>query len=459
MKKNMKKNMAKDMTEGSPLRLLIHFSIPILLGTLFQQLYNMVDTVIVGRYLGIQALSAVGATGSVTYLVTGFCTGLCNGFAIPISQQFGAKDYRKMRKYLMNCIYLSILCAVIMTISTVGFCWNILELMKMPEEIIHGSFSYLIVIFAGLPFTFLYNMTAGVLRAIGDSKRPFYFLLVATGINIILDLLFIIVLGMGVAGAAYATIIAQAFSGIACLIYTKKKYEILHIKADEKNVEKTCVFELCKMGIPLGLLTCVTGIGTVIVQSAVNLLGMSYVASFTAVSRLKQLSVMPYIAMDSAIATFTSQNYGAGKIDRVKKGVKAGLLIYGAITLIVLPILTLGSDKAALIFVEAAEVEVLKNVDLYYKCCGPFYIVLIFLDCYRSVLQGLGHSSISMIAGVCELAGRGIISLFVVPVVGYIGICFADSIAWVVAAVWVMSMYYVIMRKISTGKMKKEIHL
>lgn len=448
MTDDMKKDMSKDMTEGNPLRLLIHFSIPILLGTLFQLLYNMVDTVIVGRYLGIQALSAVGATGAVTYLVTGFCTGICNGFAIPIAQQFGAKDYKRMRRYVMNCVYLTSLFAIIFFICTTVFCMDILELMRMPSEIIKDSYSYLIIIFAGIPITFLYNMTAGVLRAIGDSKRPFYFLLVATGINIVLDLFFIIGLGMGVRGASFATVIAQAFSAIGCVVYIRKKYEILRIQSDEKQFDKVCILDLCRMGIPLGLLTCVTGIGTVIVQSAVNVLGMAYVASYTAVGKLKQISVMPYIAMDSAIATFTSQNYGAGKIDRVKKGVKAGLVIYTAITLVVLPILTFAGDKVALIFVEASEVEVLQSVDLFYKCCGPFYIVLIFLDCYRSVLQGLGHSNISMIAGVLELAARGFMSLVIVPVVGYIGVCFADTAAWIVAAIWVAVMYCVIMKRI-----------
>ena len=244
--------MTKDMTEGNPLRLLINFSIPLLLGTLFQQLYNLVDTIIVGKYLGLSALSSVGSTISIIYLVTGFCTGVCNGFAIPVAQQFGAKDYVKMRKYVMNGVYLAIGIAAVITSVAVFFCRDILTIMRMPEEIFEQTYAYLVVIFAGVPFVFLYNLTAGILRALGDSKRPFYFLLASTVLNIILDFVFILGIGMNVDGAAYATVISQAFSGILCLGYMRKNYEILQIKADEKSITGSYMYDLGKTGIPLG---------------------------------------------------------------------------------------------------------------------------------------------------------------------------------------------------------------
>ena len=440
--------MTKDMTEGSPLRLLINFSIPLLLGSVFQQLYNLVDTIIVGRYLGINALSAVGSTGSITYLVTGFCTGICSGFAIPVAQQFGAKKYDEMRKYIMNGTYLSVGFALVITLVTVFICRNILVWTKTPNEIIDQSYAYLVVIFAGIPFTFLYNMTSGIIRALGDSKRPFYFLLAATVLNVILDLFFILALGMGVEGAAYATVISQAFSGICCLWYMRKNYEELKVQAEERKVDVACAKALCAMGLPLGLLSCITGIGTVMLQSAVNSLGMAYVAAYTAVTKLKQFTINPYMSMDTAVATYTSQNYGAGKLNRVYDGVKAGLLIYGAISVVMIILLVFAGDKVALIFVDSSEVDVLKNVDLFFNCCGPFYAVICILNCFRSVIQGLGYSSASMAAGVCELAARAVMALAVIPAVGYIGVCFTDAAAWCVAAVCVVVMYIVIMKRI-----------
>lgn len=440
--------MTKDMTEGNPLRLLINFSIPLLLGTLFQQLYNLVDTIIVGKYLGLSALSSVGSTISIIYLVTGFCTGVCNGFAIPVAQQFGAKDYVKMRKYVMNGVYLAIGIAAVITSVAVFFCRDILTIMRMPEEIFEQTYAYLVVIFAGVPFVFLYNLTAGILRALGDSKRPFYFLLASTVLNIILDFVFILGIGMNVDGAAYATVISQAFSGILCLGYMRKNYEILQIKADEKSITGSYMYDLGKTGIPLGLLSCITGIGSVMLQSAINSLGMIYVAAYTAVSKLQQFSLTPFIAMDSAIATFTSQNYGAGKINRVKSGIRAGLLVYGVLSVLMIAVLVPAGDKIALIFVDSSETEVLKMVDLFFKCSTPFYVVVAVLDTYRSAIQGLGYSSASMAAGVCELAVRAVMAMAVIPAVGYIGVCFTDAFAWVAGAVCVVVMYYGIMKKI-----------
>lgn len=446
--------MTKDMTEGNPFRLLISFSIPVLLGSIFQQLYNLVDTIIVGRHLGINALAAVGATSSITYLVTGFCIGICDGFAIPVAQQFGGKNYSKMRQYVSNGRYLAAIIAIVFTALTVLCCREILVLIRMPEEIIDRSFSYLIVIFAGLPFTVFYNLSAGIIRALGDSKGPFYFLLAATVLNVLLDLIFIIGLGMHVEGAAYATVISQAFAGMGCFAYMKRKYGVLKSKKEERRWSGECARTLCKMGMPLGLLSCITAIGTVMLQGAVNSLGMTYVAAYTAVSKLKQFTINPYVSLDTAVATYTSQNYGAGKIERVRKGLKAGILIFSIITVFMVILLVFFGDKVALIFVDSSETEVLKNVDLFFNCCGPFYVVIVILDCFRSVIQGLGYSSASMVAGALELAARGVMALCVIPAVGYIGVCFTDASAWVVAAVYVVCMYYVIMKKVEKEGVK-----
>lgn len=440
--------MTKDLTTGSPLPLILKFSIPLLLGNLFQQFYNLVDTIIVGRFLGIHALSSVGSTASVNYLLIGFCIACCDGFAIPIAQQFGAKNYKKMRSYIMNCTYLSIIFAAVFTLATVILCDDILTWMKTPADIFGGAYAYLIVILAGIPFTFLYNITASIIRAVGDSKTPFYFLLLATVLNIILDLVFIIVFDIGVAGAAYATILSQAVSGILCLIYMRKNLEILRVSADEKKWNSRMVHDLLIMGLPIGLQSSITAVGSVMLQSSVNALGTIYVSSYTAVMKLKQFSICPYSAFDTSIATYCSQNYGAGKTNRIYKGIKCGFLIYSVYSVLLMIILVFFSDKIALIFLDASETEVLGYVKQFFTYCGLFYLLIPVLNCLRSAIQGLGYSIVSMLAGICELIGRACMALFVIPAVGYIGVCFTDGTAWLAASVCVIILYPILMKRV-----------
>lgn len=440
--------MTKDLTTGSPLPLILKFSIPLLLGNIFQQFYNLVDTIIVGKFLGINALSSVGATASVSYLLVGFCTACCGGFAIPIAQQFGAKAYGKMRSYVMNCIYLSIIFVIIITAATVLLCDDILTWMKTPADIFDGAYAYLVVILAGIPFTFLYNMVAGIIRAIGDSKTPFYFLVLATILNIILDLVFIVVFDMGVAGAAYATIISQAVAGILCVIYMRKNFDILRFTGDEKQLNMQMISTLLMMGVPMGLQSSITAVGSVMLQSSVNALGTIYVSAYTAVMKLKQFSICPYSAFDTSIATYCSQNYGAKKVDRIYKGIKYGLLIYSVYSVLLTIILVFFSDKISLIFLDASETEVLGYVKEFFIYCGLFYLIIPVLNCLRSAIQGLGYSIVSMLSGLSELIARAIMALLVIPAVGYIGVCFTDGIAWVAAAFCVGILYPILMKRV-----------
>ena len=239
------------MTEGRPLKLILGFAVPLLFGNLFQQFYNLVDTIIVGKFLGVKSLAAVGRTGSINFLIIGFCMGICNGFAIPIAQSFGAKNDKTLRKYVANSTWLALFFAVVMTIATVLLCRPILRLMRTPEDIIGGAYTYIVIIFAGIPATILYNMVSGILRAMGDSKTPLYFLILSAFLNILLDLLCIVVLHMGVSGAALATVVSQAVSGVSCLTYMRKKFDILHVRKDEWKLEAQDVKNLCGMGIPM----------------------------------------------------------------------------------------------------------------------------------------------------------------------------------------------------------------
>ena len=245
--------MTRDLTQGNPFSLVLGFSVPVLFGFLFQQFYNIVDTAIVGKFLGKEALAAVGATGSLNFLVIGFCMGVCNGFAIPIAQKFGAKDFSLMRKFVMASVYLSVVFSVVLTVLTVVFCRPLLLLMRTPENIIDGAAGYIGVIFAGIPVIFLYNLTAGIIRSLGDSKTPLYFLIIASILNIVLDVVFITVFGWGVVGAAVATVISQGISGVMCLFYMSKKFEVLRMTKEDRKINSHLFPILCGQGVPMGL--------------------------------------------------------------------------------------------------------------------------------------------------------------------------------------------------------------
>ena len=296
--------MTKDLTNGKPMKLILNFAVPLLFGLLFQQLYNLVDTMIVGLYLGVDDLAAVGSTGCINFMVIGFCMGVCNGFAIPVSHKFGAKDYQGMRKYVANCVWLGIVFSIILTVVTALLCRDILTLMKTPDNIIDGAYNYIFVIFLGIPTVFLYNIVAGVIRATGDSKTPVIFLVLSSVINIALDLVFLICLKMGVAGAAWATVISQGVSGVACLVYMVKKFEILRIRKGEWKFEGHMALELCNMGVPMGLQYSITAIGSVVLQTAANTLGSNAVAAMTAASKLGNFFACPLDALGSTMATY-----------------------------------------------------------------------------------------------------------------------------------------------------------
>lgn len=440
--------MTKDMTQGSPMRLILQFSIPLLLGNIFQQMYNMTDTVIVGRYLGISALSSVGATGSINFLIIGFCLGICAGLAIPVAQQFGAKKYSEMRSYVMNGAYVAAVLGVILTITTLCLCRWILTVMKTPEEFFDGSYIYMMIIFAGIPFTILYNVVAGIIRALGDSKTPFYFLLFSAGMNIGLDLLFIIGLNMGIAGAAWATILAQAVAGAMSLIYMVRKYDVLRTTPEERKVDWKKIRTLIVMGIPMGLQYSITAIGTIMLQSAINALGPIYVSAFAAASKVKQLAMCPYDAFANASATFCGQNLGAKKLDRIRKGLGSSIFISMIYSVMIGVVLVLAGSKIALIFMDAGEVEVLKYVDQYLSIVGYFYVALAILNNVRMTIQGLGYSGLSMWAGLFELAARGFMSLCIIPKYGFLAVCFTDQSAWVSAAICVCFLYAYVMKQI-----------
>lgn len=437
----MAKDSTKSMTEGKPFSLIMGFALPVFFGLLFQQFYSMVDTMIVGKFLGEDALGAVGATGSLNFLIIGFCTGVCNGFAIPVAHQFGAKKDSNLRRVVANSVWLCLIFAAVMTVITVIFCRNILTFMNTPADLIDDSYKYIVIIFAGIPAVYLYNMVAGIIRSLGDSRTPVYFLALASIINIVLDVVFICLVHTGVEGAAFATVISQAVSGIACVLYMKKKFPILKISKEEWKFDSHWAKTLCSMGIPMGLQYSITAIGSVILQTAVNSLGSQAVAAVTAAGRISGFSCCPFDALGSTMATYAGQNVGAGKLDRVGKGLKSASFIGGIYAIIAFFVLSLFGRQIALLFVSADETAILDQVKQFLVFNTAFYIPLCLVNTVRFCIQGMGYSRLAILAGVCEMVGRIIASLVLVPLIGFVGICLASPIAWIMADLFLVPAY------------------
>ena len=448
----MSRSRVKDLTVGSPMKLILGFALPLLGGMLFQQFYSLMDTLIVGQFLGVKALAGVGSTGSINFMIIGFCMGVTNGFAIPISQEFGAKEYSNMRRFFAGSIYLSVVFAAVMTVVVSFLCKDILIWMNTPEDVFQYSYTYILVIFLGIPATYLYNLASAAIRALGDSKAPVVFLIISSVVNIGLDLTFIILFKMGVFGAALATVISQLFSGILSVIYIMKKVDILRIRKEEwKAVNGPIIGTLCKMGIPMGLQYSITAIGSVILQTAVNGLGSTYVAAMTAGSRVLMFFSTPFDALGSTMATYGGQNVGAAKPERFNPGMKAACtvgIIYGFCAFIVLYFL--GGNLTGL-FLEAGTKS--RDVVMYYGhqyliVNSLFYTALVFVNCVRFMIQGMGYSMIAIFAGFMEMVGRSWIAFMFVSKYGFAAACFASPIAWIFADLFLWPAYFYTRKKI-----------
>ena len=440
----MKIVMTKDLTVGKPFTLLLRFAIPLVLGNLFQQLYNLVDAIIVGQFLGINALSAVGASASVNFLILGFCIGICVGLAIPIAQKFGAKDFVMMRRFVANSYYLALAFAAAITLTTALLCDNILNWMKTPDVIKADAYTYQLIIFLGIPFTILYNILASVIRALGDSKTPFFFLVLSTMCNILLDLICIVVLKMGVAGAGLATIFSQGISGVACLFYMRRKYEILRFNTGEKRIDFSVCMTLLSVGIPMGLQTSITAIGSIMLQTAVNSLGALEVAGYAAALKIKGIFICPFDGIGSAVATFCGQNLGARKYERLRQGIRSGVCIGFIWCIFTFITLQLFTENIALLFVNTTEKEVLAFVRQFMHTTSYFYPALAILGSYRFAVQGVGYSKLAMLAGMLEMIARTFMSVVMIPRFRFTAVSFTDQTAWISAAIFSTVAFYVI---------------
>lgn len=443
---------AKDLTTGKPMRLVVGFALPLFVGVLFQQLYSFVDTAVVGRFLGADKLGAVGATASVNFLIVGFCLGICSGFAVPVAQRFGAGDHSEMRRFVMNAIYMIGVIGLLLGVTTALLCPQILTLMRTPENFIHDSVAYIRIIFAAIPITMVYNMAAGILRSLGDSKTPVVFLVIAALINVALDLLFILKFNMGVAGAAWATAISQLISGIGCVWVLVKRFPLLRPEQDEKRVSKKHMKVLVGMGFPMGLQFSITAVGAVVLQGAVNGISDEAVSAIAAGSKLSSLFSCVYDALAMTMTTFAGQNLGAGKPERIGKGLLATGILGTAWSLAAMAVLwTLGPVFTGL-FVDPAEQEVTELTCLMLRINSAFYIPLLLVNIVRLSIQGMGFTPVAMIAGATEMVSRALVALFLVPAAGFEGACYASPVAWVAADLFLIPCYLILIRKMMRKK-------
>ena len=448
--------MVRDMTEGHPLKRILAFSAPLLLGNLFQQFYSMADSIIVGQYIGVNAFAAVGSTGSINFLILGFVQGACMGFAIPVAQEFGAGDMRAMRRCVANAAYLSVLVAIAVTALTALFTRDILRWMQTPADIFEDAYSYIFIVFAGTGATVLYNLLASVLRALGDSRTPLIYLIIASIINIALDVVLIAVVPLGVAGAAYATVASQLISGLLCLWHIKRKFLILHIEKQERKFDKELCLRLLHAGVPMGLQFSITAIGSIILQSAVNALGSSVVASISASNRVQNILTCPLETMGATMATYCSQNYGANRIDRVRQGIRQATIVTAVYSVVGLAIAYFCGRTIAQMFISAEETALLDSIRQFLTINGIFYFPLAIILVYRNSLQGLGFSNSAMLAGVFELVARSAVAWLLVGTFGFIAVCFANPAAWIAADCLLLPMYVKKIRVLSRWQAARE---
>lgn len=448
--------MGQDMTKGSPLKLIIFFTLPMLLGNIFQQFYSMADTFIVSRTIGVDAFAAVGSTGSISNLIIGLAVGLTAGLSVLTAQRFGQKDFKAIRRNLAASVMISAVFTVVLTLFATLFTRPILEFMKTPANLVDDAYTYLIVIFAGIGASVFFNLLSNVLRAIGDSRTPLLFLAVTSIVNIALDYVFILGFNTGVAGAGYATVIAQLIASLLCLVYIWKKVPLLRIRKEDWKLSKSEISEHLRLGLPMGFQSSIIAVGSIAIQITLNSLGSSAVAATTAAEKINGIATMPLNSFGVTMATYTAQNFGAGKLDRIWEGVNKTIKLVVGYSLVVGATMMLFGKKIATLYIGSGSSEIFDMVQIYFLTNAAFYFLLALLFIYRYTLQGLGKSTAPTAAGVMELASRVIAAVILSRSLGYLGISLASPLAWFAALIPLMFSYYLLKRNMTNASTKSE---
>lgn len=440
--------MTKDMTHGSPARLILFFTIPLLLGNLFQQFYNMADTMIVGRTIGVNALAAVGSTGSLMFLILGFAQGLTAGLSVITAQRFGAEDMAGVRRSVAASLVISAGVTVVLTLLAVTTARPLLKLMQTPPEIMEDALRYITVIYWGIVASMLFNLLSNIIRALGDSRTPLVFLVVACVLNIILDFLCIQGLHMGVEGAAVATIISQAVSGVLCIFYIFKKLPALRFVPGDWRLGWEIYAPHLRVSLPMAFQSSIIAIGAIILQWALNQLGAAAVAAFTAAQKIDQFATQPLMSFGITMATYAAQNYGAGNIPRIRTGVWQVTVMSVAVS-IVGGLLTIAGGPFLVQLFVGNQPEVIDLAQIYLRINGATYFILALLFIYRNVLQGLGRSLVPTVAGMMELIMRAVAALVLAAPLGFAGVSMANPVAWIGAVVPLSIAYFLTIRRLS----------
>lgn len=443
--------MVKDLTTGKPLRLILGFSVPIILGNLIQQAYSWADTMMVGKILGNGALSSVGSTGAITFLIIGFLIGIAEGSCLLVSRYFGAGNKAEMRRCVGNIIYVCLGITLLLTVFALLFNRQILTLMNTPTDIIDGAAEYLSVIYIGMAASMLYNVSAGVMRALGDSRSPLYFLIMSAIMNIGLNYLFMVIIPLGIKGAALATVISQFFSGLASLVYIKLKIEDLRLSSNDLKPRRSFIGKICALSLPMAFQYSITAIGSIFLQTSINGLGSNAVTAFTVGDKVWNFGWACINCVGVALAGYCSQNIGAAKLYRVRQGVRyITFFCLGMATATTVIFLLFGSQLSSLFLSEKTD-EIINNLHTYYLIHSPFMPILSMIGVYRNAIMGMGYSLQGMLAGFLELIGRTVISVSLVNVIGFMACCFASPAAWLMADLLLIPMYFHIV-----GKLGKE---
>lgn len=431
--------MTKNLTEGRELPLLLRFMLPVMLGILLQQFYNLTDTVIVGKFLGKEAMAATGSVGSVTFLIIGFTSGLSSGFSIPVSQRFGAGDETDMRRFVGNAMTIGALVGVVFAVVSVILCRSILTWMHTPADMMEHAYAYLVVLLGAIPLTLFYNLFAGCIRAVGDSRTPVLILAVSGLLNVALTAVLVIFTPMGTAGAAIATAASNLLSCILAVRHIVCNIPCLHISREERTFSRRHCAVLCLNGIPMGLQFSITAVGSVILQTAVNGLGSDAVAATTAANKLYSLFAQSfYDAQGATMATWCGQHTGAGKIRRIATGARHSLLLGIAYNVLCMSVFCLLGTPLVRLFLEASEVQAIADACLMLRIVGASYFLLSILSILRNSVQGMGFGRLAMLAGVLELIARVVTAWLLVPAFGFLGSCFASPLAWLLADLFLL---------------------
>ena len=433
--------MTRDMTTGSPLSRILAFCAPLLVGNLFQQFYNLADSILVGRILGVNAFAAVGSTGALSFLILGFALGICSGFAIPIAQSFGAGDEEAVRGRAGQLVWLGLLFSGLITLATFFWTDDILRLIRTPAEIFDDAYRYIFVVFMGTAAMILYNLSSSVLRALGDSRTPLFFLIIAVVVNVFLDLLFMRSFHMGVEGAALATVISQAASGLACLVYIRLRVPMLRLSARNLRPNLRRMGLIAAVGVPMGLQFSITAVGSIILQSAVNGLGASAVAAVSAGAKVHNIVAAPLETCGVAMSTYCGQNLGAGQIRRIRDGIRTGTAVSFLYCAFGFTVNCLAGNAIAMLFVDPSETLILREVHRYLVAVGAAYPMLAIIFVFRNGLQGMGYSRQAMGAGLAELVARVLVAFGFVGRYGFQAVCFANPTAWLFADAILLVLY------------------